>query len=49
VTKRPRKVGKNPDVPTEFLPDRERAKVEEELRNQLKKVSAAWRCVWVRF
>jgi len=32
--------GKNPDAPTDFLPDRDRARKEQELREQLKKVSS---------
>ncbi|KAF5842122.1 XAP5, circadian clock regulator-domain-containing protein [Dunaliella salina] len=35
--KRPRKLGKNPNAPTDFLPDRDRARKEQELREQLKK------------
>ena len=35
------KLGKDPSVPTHFLPDADREKAEEELRNKLKKVSAA--------
>lgn len=40
-----KKLGKNPAVVTDFLPDRDRARLEAELRSQLKKVRARRRSV----
>lgn len=40
---RPLKLGKDPNVATDFLPDKDREQQEEQLRKQLAKVhTAAW-------